>query len=101
MSGGVNSPVHAFKSVGRQPILIDFVKGSHMWDRDGNSNKHNDVNGMVFGASIIGGIHKDVFDKDFSSLGTELDLGRVSSPRLNMVVQSLLIGESSLISGET
>ena len=44
------------------------------------------------GTSIIGGVHKAVFDKDFSSLGTELDLGRVSSPGLNMVVQSLLIG---------
>ena len=56
---------------------------------------------MVFGASIIGGIHKNVFDKDLSSLGIELDLGRVSSPGLNMVVQSLLIGKSSWISGET
>ena len=30
MSGGVNSPVRAFKSVGGQPILIDSLKGSHM-----------------------------------------------------------------------
>ncbi|KAK2983022.1 LOW QUALITY PROTEIN: hypothetical protein RJ640_001105 [Escallonia rubra] len=36
MPGGVNSPVRAFKSVGGQPILIDSVKGSHMWDIDGN-----------------------------------------------------------------
>ncbi|KAK2994978.1 hypothetical protein RJ640_029792 [Escallonia rubra] len=36
MPGGVNSPVRAFKSVGGQPILIHSVKGSHMWDIDGN-----------------------------------------------------------------
>ena len=36
MPGGVNSPVRAFKSVGGQPIVFDSVKGSHMWDVDGN-----------------------------------------------------------------
>jgi glutamate-1-semialdehyde 2,1-aminomutase len=36
MPGGVNSPVRAFKSVGGQPIVMDSVKGSHMWDIDGN-----------------------------------------------------------------
>ncbi|XWS37081.1 hypothetical protein CRYUN_Cryun19dG0012200 [Craigia yunnanensis] len=36
MPGGVNSPVCTFKSVGGQPIVIDSVKGSHMWDIDGN-----------------------------------------------------------------
>ncbi|PSR96787.1 Glutamate-1-semialdehyde 2,1-aminomutase [Actinidia chinensis var. chinensis] len=36
MPGGVNSPVRAFKSVGGQPIVFDSVKGSHMWDIDGN-----------------------------------------------------------------
>ena len=41
-------------------ILIDSIKGSHMWDRDGNSNKHNDVNGTISEASIIGGIHQAI-----------------------------------------
>ncbi|MEA5463017.1 glutamate-1-semialdehyde 2,1-aminomutase [Leptothoe sp. PORK10 BA2] len=36
MPGGVNSPVRAFKSVGGQPIVFDHVKGSHIWDVDGN-----------------------------------------------------------------
>ncbi|GMY19202.1 glutamate-1-semialdehyde 2,1-aminomutase 2, chloroplastic-like [Fagus crenata] len=36
MPGGVNSPVRAFKSVGGQPIIMDSVKGSRMWDLDGN-----------------------------------------------------------------
>ncbi|OIW06236.1 hypothetical protein TanjilG_28761 [Lupinus angustifolius] len=35
MPGGVNSHVRAFKSVGGQPIVIDSIKGSRMWDIDG------------------------------------------------------------------
>lgn len=34
--GGVNSPVRAFKSVGRNPIFINRARGSRMWDVDGN-----------------------------------------------------------------
>lgn len=34
--GGVNSPVRAFKSVGREPILISSGKGSKITDIDGN-----------------------------------------------------------------
>ncbi|PQM43176.1 glutamate-1-semialdehyde 2 1-aminomutase chloroplastic-like [Prunus yedoensis var. nudiflora] len=51
MPGGVNSPVRAFKSVGGQPILIDSVKGSHMWDIDGN--EYIDYVGS-WGPAIIG-----------------------------------------------
>ncbi|CAL5423761.1 unnamed protein product [Camellia sinensis] len=51
MPGGVNSPVRAFKSVGRQPIIMDSVKGSKMWDIDGN--KYIDYVGS-WGPAIIG-----------------------------------------------
>ena len=34
--GGVNSPVRAFKSVGIDPIFIDYAKGSRIYDVDGN-----------------------------------------------------------------
>jgi glutamate-1-semialdehyde 2,1-aminomutase len=34
--GGVNSPVRAFGSVGREPIFIDKGKGSRIYDIDGN-----------------------------------------------------------------
>ncbi|XP_057972567.1 glutamate-1-semialdehyde 2,1-aminomutase, chloroplastic-like [Malania oleifera] len=51
MPGGVNSPVRAFKSVGGQPIVIDSVKGSHMWDIDGN--EYVDYVGS-WGPAIIG-----------------------------------------------
>jgi len=36
MPGGVNSPVRAFKSVGRDPLYIKSAKGAKMWDVDGN-----------------------------------------------------------------
>lgn len=51
MPGGVNSPVRAFKSVGGQPIIVDSVKGSHMWDIDGN--EYIDYVGS-WGPAIIG-----------------------------------------------
>ncbi len=34
--GGVNSPVRAFRSVGRNPIFIKSAKGAHIFDEDGN-----------------------------------------------------------------
>ncbi|KAL7174212.1 hypothetical protein ACSBR2_033466 [Camellia fascicularis] len=51
MPGGVNSPVRAFKSVGGQPIIMDSVKGSKMWDIDGN--EYIDYVGS-WGPAIIG-----------------------------------------------
>ncbi|XP_027332807.1 glutamate-1-semialdehyde 2,1-aminomutase, chloroplastic-like [Abrus precatorius] len=57
MPGGVNSPVRAFKSVGGQPIMIDSVKGSRMWDIDGN--EYIDYVGS-WGPAIIGHAHHKV-----------------------------------------
>lgn len=34
--GGVNSPVRAYKSVGRNPIFVKKGMGSHIFDEDGN-----------------------------------------------------------------
>lgn len=36
MPGGVNSPVRAFKSIGRTPLFIDRAAGSRIFDADGN-----------------------------------------------------------------
>lgn len=36
MPGGVNSPVRAFKNVGRTPLFIDHAEGSYIYDADGN-----------------------------------------------------------------
>ncbi|KAJ4974713.1 hypothetical protein NE237_007887 [Protea cynaroides] len=68
MPGGVNSPVRAFKSVGGQPIVIDSVKGSHMWDIDGN--EYIDYVGS-WGPAIIG--HAD--DKVLAALAETMTKG--------------------------
>jgi len=36
LPGGVNSPVRAFRSVGRTPIFINRAQGPYVWDEDGN-----------------------------------------------------------------
>jgi glutamate-1-semialdehyde 2,1-aminomutase len=33
--GGVNSPVRAMRSIGRDPLFIDRAEGAHVWDADG------------------------------------------------------------------
>ncbi|MGI1658649.1 MAG: glutamate-1-semialdehyde 2,1-aminomutase [Desulfitobacterium sp.] len=37
LPGGVNSPVRAYKSVGREPVFIERGQGARLWDIDGNS----------------------------------------------------------------
>lgn len=34
--GGVNSPVRAMRSIGRDPLFIDRAEGPFVWDADGN-----------------------------------------------------------------
>ena len=34
--GGVNSPVRAFRSIGRAPLFIKKASGAYIWDEDGN-----------------------------------------------------------------
>ncbi|HTO94004.1 MAG TPA: aspartate aminotransferase family protein, partial [Bacteroidota bacterium] len=34
--GGVNSPVRAFRAVGRTPVFIARARGARIFDEDGN-----------------------------------------------------------------
>jgi glutamate-1-semialdehyde 2,1-aminomutase len=68
MPGGVSSPVRAFKSVGGQPIVFDRVKGSQIWDIDGN--QYIDYVG-TWGPAICGHAHPDVI----KALKAALDKG--------------------------
>ncbi|MFQ9638278.1 MAG: glutamate-1-semialdehyde 2,1-aminomutase [Eisenbergiella sp.] len=36
MPGGVNSPVRAFRAVGRTPFIVERAKGAYLFDADGN-----------------------------------------------------------------
>jgi glutamate-1-semialdehyde 2,1-aminomutase len=59
MPGGVNSPVRAFKSVGREPLYIKKASGSKMFDVDGN--EFIDYIGS-WGPMILGHAHRNVVD---------------------------------------
>jgi glutamate-1-semialdehyde 2,1-aminomutase len=67
--GGVNSPVRAFKSVGRNPLFIKSAKGSKIVDADNNS--YIDFVGS-WGPMIIGHAHDEVLEiiKETASYGT-------------------------------
>jgi glutamate-1-semialdehyde 2,1-aminomutase len=59
MPGGVNSPVRAFKSVGRDPLFISKAKGSKIYDVDGN--EFIDYIGS-WGPMILGHAHERVIN---------------------------------------
>ena len=66
--GGVNSPVRAFKSVGRDPIYIHRGKGSKIYDVDGN--EYIDYIGS-WGPLILGHAPDDVIE----AIGTAMSNG--------------------------
>jgi len=49
--GGVNSPVRAFRGLGREPFFVDRALGSRIWDVDGN--EYIDYVG-TWGPAILG-----------------------------------------------
>jgi glutamate-1-semialdehyde 2,1-aminomutase len=55
--GGVNSPVRAFKSVGRDPVFIERGAGARIWDIDGNSYLDYVAS---WGPLIVGHAHPEV-----------------------------------------
>ncbi|MBI4083092.1 MAG: glutamate-1-semialdehyde 2,1-aminomutase [Candidatus Lambdaproteobacteria bacterium] len=54
ITGGVNSPVRAFRAVGLTPLFIQRGAGSHIWDADGN--EYIDYVGS-WGPLILGHAH--------------------------------------------
>jgi len=57
MPGGVNSPVRAFKAVNRNPVFMDYGRGSKVYDIDGN--EYIDYVGS-WGPLIVGHAHPEV-----------------------------------------
>src|SRR5262245_3928435 len=55
--GGVNSPVRAFRAVGRKPLFIKEAKGAYLTDIDGNT--YIDYIGS-WGPMILGHAHPEV-----------------------------------------
>ncbi len=72
MPGGVNSPVRAFKSVGRDPLYISRAKGSRIYDVDGN--EFIDYIGS-WGPMILGHAHSRVIDAIKQAAGDGTSFG--------------------------
>lgn len=67
--GGVNSPVRAFRAVGRQPLFIKSASGATITDADGNT--YIDYIGS-WGPMILGHAHTAVIEavREAASFGT-------------------------------
>ena len=57
--GGVNSPVRAFRAVGRPPIILERGQGAYVWDADGR--RYIDYVG-AWGPAILGHAHPAVVE---------------------------------------
>ena len=55
--GGVNSPVRAFRAVGRAPLILERGEGPYVWDADGR--RYLDFIG-AWGPAILGHAHPAV-----------------------------------------
>jgi glutamate-1-semialdehyde 2,1-aminomutase len=70
--GGVNSPVRAFRAVGRSPLILERGDGPHVWDADGR--RYIDYIG-AWGPAILGHAHPAVIDAIVAAAGNGLALG--------------------------
>ena len=69
LPGGVNSPVRAMRSIGREPLFIERAEGAEIFDVDGN----NYVDYVCsWGPLILGHAHPDVIEAvaDAAARGT-------------------------------
>ena len=70
--GGVNSPVRAFKAVGRSPLVLERGKGPYVWDADGR--RYVDYVGAL-GPAILGHAHPKVIGAILTAAASGLALG--------------------------
>jgi glutamate-1-semialdehyde 2,1-aminomutase len=70
--GGVNSPVRAFRSVGRPPVVLERGEGPYAWDADGR--RYIDYVG-AWGPAILGHAHPKVIDAIVAATANGLALG--------------------------
>src|SRR6266581_3877127 len=73
--GGVNSPVRAFGSVGRRPLVLERGDGPYVWDADGR--RYIDYIG-AWGPAILGHAHPAVVDAVVEAARNGFTLGATS-----------------------
>ena len=87
--GGVNSPVRACKSVGAEPIFVEYGSGSWIWDVDGNSYLDFVCS---WGPLILGHCHPEVVAavKKAAETGSSFGIPTWNEVKLaEMIVQSV------------
>lgn len=72
MPGGVNSPVRAFKNVGRTPLFIERAQGDKIYDADGNEFIDYVCS---WGPNILGHAHPAVIEAVKKSCDSGLTFG--------------------------
>jgi glutamate-1-semialdehyde 2,1-aminomutase len=72
ISGGVNSPVRAFRQVGAEPFFVERAQGAKVWDVDGN--EYIDYVGS-WGPAILGHAPKVVVDAVHEATARGLSFG--------------------------
>ena len=82
MPGGVNSPVRAFKNVGKTPLFIEKAKGSRIYDADGN--EYIDYV-CSWGPNILGHAYPEVIDAVKKSCDKGLTFGACHKEMLRLV----------------
>lgn len=70
--GGVNSPVRAFRAVGRPPLVLERGDGPYVWDADGR--RYLDLIG-AWGPAILGHGHPAVIDAVVGAAANGLAFG--------------------------
>jgi glutamate-1-semialdehyde 2,1-aminomutase len=70
--GGVNSPVRAFRAVGRPPLVLERGDGPHVWDADGR--RYVDYIG-AWGPAILGHAHPAVVRSVIGAVANGFALG--------------------------
>ncbi len=89
LPGGVNSPVRAFKSVGRNPLYIKRAKGAKMRDVDGND--FIDYIGS-WGPMILGHARREVIKaiKKSADHGTSFGANNEQEIRLAQMIKKFV-----------
>ncbi|APG24633.1 MULTISPECIES: glutamate-1-semialdehyde 2,1-aminomutase [Syntrophotalea] len=82
--GGVNSPVRAFKAVGRHPLFIDRAEGSTLIDADGN--RYIDYVGS-WGPMIAGHSHPKIVEAIRKAAGRGTSYGAPTALEIDLAEQ--------------
>lgn len=81
MPGGVNSPVRAFRSVGRDPIFIKRAEGAHIFDADGK--QYIDFVGS-WGPMLLGHNHPEIYQAVVEEAKNGLSYGAATELEVEM-----------------